>query len=112
MIAESEHLQYVLDTRPVKDDYKLDQGYVSKEKHANMILEYEMHQMHLEKENIELRDSLSKYESREMKEAIEELKAVKESINREKGPSAVEKAKEHTFQRGPIIYCQGDYLDD
>lgn len=29
----------------------------------------------------------------------------------ESGPSAVSKAKEYDFHRGPRIYCQGDYLD-
>lgn len=99
-----------------------EQGYVSEEDHQSIVDDYDSTtndlisaNRKLTSMNRELRKQLAGHEAKEIKEAVEELKEFKDfkkKNSREKGPSAVSKAKEHTFQRGPIIYCQGDYLDD
>lgn len=92
-----------------------EKNYVSKKDHVKMISDYESCLNHWISTNEELRKKVDKYKSQlaeYLKQDIE--KHVKTTFieSKEKGPSAVSKAKEHTFQRGPIIYCQGDYLDD
>ena len=90
----------------------VEQGYISREDHQSIVDDYDSTTNDLISTNRELRKVLSDYIAKEVNEKALNVKIAHQKNNREKGPSAVEKAKEHTFQRGPIIYCQGDYLDD